>query len=181
MFLICVLLLFSIFSFFRQVSISSPYNCLLTSDKERSHGSCHWCRKEKEAWSSGEMCSSSFFFLKTILTSREGLPFIVSLLCFFLFLFSFFSFLCNDFFSCPGFLKKITFIAYFISQLGTCFDRTMCFLPPGDSQRAWRKFVWSVMPWFPLLWLREAPIGKIYPRKQITLWFLIQNLSKLSP
>lgn len=39
----------------------------------------------------------SFFFKKT-LTSREGLPFIVSLLCFFLFLFSFFSFLCNDYY-----------------------------------------------------------------------------------
>lgn len=54
-----------------------------------------------------------FFFLKTILTSREGLPFIVSLLCFFLFLFSFFSFLCNDFFSCPGFLKKNYFYRLF--------------------------------------------------------------------
>lgn len=57
-------------------------------------------KKKPDAW---EKCMVLDFKKKQKaktkpLTSREGLPFIVSFLCVFPFLFSFFSFLCSDFF-----------------------------------------------------------------------------------
>lgn len=172
--LVFLLLLFSIFSFFRQVIMSSHYKCLLTSYKERSHRSCHWHRKLwRNVWPLIFKKTKQQNQQKNPLPSREGLPFIVSFLCFFLFLFSVFFFLCSDVFSNPEFLKKQTFIAYFISQVSPCFGRTVCFLLPGDSQRAWGQFVQGCHS-------EKAPTGKIYPGKPITLWFLIQNLSKLS-
>lgn len=142
-----LLSLFSVFSFLKSWCLHPTPVCSLPTRREVL-GAVTDVGKEKkpEVW---EKCVALYFKKKNFLTSREGLPFIVSLLCFFLFLFSFFSFLCSDFFFfmfrvvvflCV-FFKKITLIAYFISHLGTCFDRTACFLPPGDGQRVWGEFV----------------------------------------
>lgn len=71
------------------------------------------------------------------------------------------------------YLNKITFIAYFISQLGTCFDRAACFLPPGDSQSVWGESLQGFHRDFHGSDSEEAPIGKTSPGEQIALWFLI--------